>query len=91
MGSKEDFEFLRDVGSMEMKSVAQKWAGKMGWEAEKSEMNCRAWLHRIRVRIERYQNYLNKIYGMQRSNARIRKFTISGALPAPKEDEAEKY
>lgn len=76
-----DMEFLDDVGSMEISMVARKWAERLGWDPMKAEHNARSWLQRIRIRALRCQDYTNKLLGKQRKSARIRKFTISGALP----------
>jgi imidazoleglycerol phosphate synthase glutamine amidotransferase subunit HisH len=85
-----DVEFLKDVGVKEMSIVAREWAPKMGWDILKAENNARAWLHRIRMRIRRCQNYINKMYAQQRGSPRIRKMTTSGALPESL-DEMESY
>ena len=84
---KRDAEFLRDVGSKEMKIVAREWAAKMGWDIMKAESNARAWLYRIRLRLKRCQNYVNQIYALQKSSARIRKLTTSGSLPRSLDDD----
>jgi hypothetical protein len=89
MGDKEEFAFLNDVGTKEMGIVAQIWAEKKGWEILKAEANCRSWLGRIRAKVKRQQTYLNTIYALQKKSARIRKFTTSGALPAPPDEEEE--
>jgi hypothetical protein len=81
MSKKLEYEFLNDVAIQEIDMVAQKWAPKMGWAPEKAEANCRAWLHRIRETVKREQTHLNTIYALQKKSARIRKFTISGAIP----------
>lgn len=81
MGDREEFEFLNDVGSSEMRIVIQKWAEKKGWEIERAESNTYAWLRRIRNKVKREQKHLNTIYALQKKSARIRKFTTSGALP----------
>lgn len=81
-----DMAFLEDVAVKEMGIVAREWAEKMGWDILKAEQNARAWLHRIRVRVKRCQEYVNKIYGLQRKYPRIRKLTTSGALPDQLED-----
>lgn len=83
---KRDIEFLEDVAHKEMGIVAKEWAERMGWEPEKAEANAWGWLHRIRVRVTRAQNYVNRIYGLQRKYPRIRKLTTSGALPESVED-----
>ena len=80
MTYEEDFEFLGDVGSQEMKAVVRKWAERKGWEAEKAENNTYAWLSRIRERVQSSQKYLNTIYALQKKSSRIRKFTTPGAL-----------
>jgi hypothetical protein len=74
-----DIEFLKDVAIMEMGLVAQKW--KM------SDGAARAWLHRIRIRVTRCQNYVNRIRVLQKAYPRIRKFTTSGQLPEEEEEE----
>lgn len=89
MKDKLEFQFLNDVADKEMSLVAQDWGKKMGWEPEKAEANARAWLHRIRVKVKRMQTYLNTIYALQKKSARIRKFTISGALPIILEEDME--
>lgn len=81
MTDDKEYEFLNDVADKEIDQVAQIWGPKMGWAPEKAEANCRSWLHRIRDRVKREQTHLNKIYALQRKSARIRKFTISGAVP----------
>jgi len=87
---KEDLEFLRDVGKMEISLVAQKWAKRKGWEIEKAEANTRGWLGRIRKRVSRCQHYVNNIRVLQKLSPRIRKFTTSGKLQEPEtEDEEE--
>jgi len=91
MGDREDFELLDDVSSKEVAIIAQKWAPRLGWPVEKAERNVYAWLFRIRVHVKREQKYLNTVYAKQRASARVRKFTTSGALPLPKDDEEEKY
>lgn len=84
-----EFEFLNDIATKEMDIVAQEWAKRMDWETEKAEANARAWLHRIRVKVKRMQSYLNKIYALQKRSARLRKFTLSGALPEMLEEDME--
>lgn len=77
---KSDIEFLQDVARMEFSMAAQKWSEEMVWKPEKAEANARAWLHRIRRRVTRCQNYVNKIYALQKQSPRIRKLTTSGQL-----------
>lgn len=84
---KNDLEFLQDIGTMEIGLVAQKWAKKLKWKPQKAEANTRGWLHRIRVRVTRCQNYVNKIRIMQKNNPRIRKLTTSGQLENEEEEE----
>lgn len=43
--------------------------------------NVTGWLRRPRA-----QNYINRIYGLQRKYPRIRKLTTSGALPDSVDD-----
>jgi hypothetical protein len=82
-----DMEFLQDIARMEMGLVAQKWAKKLKWEPQKAENNARGWLHRIRQRVTRCQNYVNKIRALQKQSPRIRKLTTSGKLPEEEEEE----
>lgn len=84
-----DMQFLQDVGKMEFSMVAHKWAKKKGWEIEKAENNARGWVHRIRVRVSRCQNYVNRIYALQKQSPRIRKFTTMGALQNQEEDDTD--
>jgi hypothetical protein len=81
-----DLEFLQDIARMETGLVAEKWAKKLGWHPEKAENNTRAWLHRIRIRVTRCQNYLNRIRVLQRTSPRIRKLTTSGLIPERVQD-----
>ena len=83
---KEDILFIQDIGKMEMKIVATKWAKILGWNPLNALGNCRGKLDRIRKRIVIYQDYLNKIRTLQRTNPRIRKLTTSGALPEQEEE-----
>ncbi|MCJ7459188.1 MAG: hypothetical protein MUP17_09375 [candidate division Zixibacteria bacterium] len=85
---KSDIEFLQDVAKMELSMAAQKWIEQMGWKPEKAEANARAWLHRIRRRVTRCRNYVNKILALQKQSPRIRKLTTSGQLEN-EEDEQE--
>jgi hypothetical protein len=82
-----DVEFLQDISRMEISLVAQKWAPKMGWKPEKAEANTRGWLHRIRQRVTRCQNYVNQIRALQKQFPRIRKLTTSGQLQNSEEEE----
>jgi hypothetical protein len=84
--TKKDMEFLDDVGVMEIDLAARKWSERMGWDPLKAEHNARSWLQRIRVRYQRCQDYVNKTLAKQKRNARIRKFTTSGALPEHEEE-----
>ena len=86
---KEDLDFLRDVGKMEISLVAQKWAKRKGWEIEKAEANTRGWMGRIRKRVSRCQHYVNNIRVLQKLSPRIRKFTTSGGLQNDKETEED--
>lgn len=81
-----DIEFLQDVARMELSMAAQKWTKQKGWKPEKAEANARGWLHRIRRRVARCQNYVNKIYALQRQSPRIRKLTTSGQLESDEEE-----
>lgn len=83
----EDIEFLQDVSRMEISLVAQKWMKNRNWAAEKAEANTRGWLARIRIRVTRCQNYVNKIRALQKQSPRIRKFTTSGQLEENDESE----
>lgn len=80
-----DVKFLQDVATMEMGLVAQKWGKMLKWEPEKAENNARAWLHRIRIRIVRCQNYVNKMRALQKRSPRIRKLSTVGEVPDQKE------
>jgi hypothetical protein len=86
MSDQEIFEFLNDVAVKEIKAVAKEWGTRLGWAPEKAEANTRAWLHRIRVKVLKDQTFLNTIYAIQKKSPRVRKFTLSGALPDSLDD-----
>lgn len=67
---KKDLEFLEDIAGAEIKLVAQR--------RKITEGAARAWLHRIRKRIERYRWYINNIQNLQKKYPRIRKLTTRG-------------
>lgn len=76
-----DIAFLKDVGLMETKIVAQ----KHHMTNVRSVSNS---LQRIQRRITRCQNYVNAIRNLQKDNARIRKKTTSGRVPQKKKTES---
>jgi len=75
-----DLDLLKDVAVKEIKAIAV--------ERKMTETAVRAWLYRIRKRITRWQNYVNRIRALQKHSARVRKFTTAGALP---EDKVERF
>ena len=84
-----DLKFLQDVARMEMGLVAQKWGKLLGWEPEKAENNARGWLHRIRIRVLRCQNYVNRMRALQKASPRVRKLTTSGEVPEEADQDEE--
>lgn len=46
----------------------------------------RSWIYRARIRIERYQKHLNRVYALSKKSSRVRKFTIRGAVEREEED-----
>lgn len=84
--AQQDLRLLKYMASHSVKQAALEFNRDRKEKWSDPEGAIRAWLHRIRVRIGRYQYYLNNIYALQKRSPRVRKLTISGAVEHDEED-----
>lgn len=68
-----DVQFLRDVGVMDTKLVAVKYGITTKGVSNR--------IHRIALRLDKSQNYVNALRSLQKENARVRKKTTLGNIP----------
>jgi len=75
----------RDMEMLELLAVTDKKI-----VAETFELTLRgldSWLHRIRERRREFRWYLNKMLGLEKRNARMRKILLSGKLKIEDQEE----
>lgn len=75
----DDLKLLEYLVNHEVKQAAT--------EFNTTEPAIRAWLYRLRKRLTKLQTFLNRVRTLQRISPRIRKITVSGAVPKSDEDE----
>lgn len=82
-----DMELWNYLANHSVKQAATYFNEKRKEKWEDPQGAIRAWIYRARIRIERCQRHLNKVYALSKRSARVRKLTIRGAVESEEDED----